>query len=82
MNAHASFSKWGHSIALRIPAAFARELNVADGKVAQITVKGGSLVVTPVPGPVYTLDGLLAGMTPENAHGEITATTAVGNEFG
>lgn len=78
MNAH--FSKWGNSVALRIPAAFAKELDVFEGKAAEITVKNGSLVVTPVPGPVYTLDQLLDGMTTENMYGEIDTGKAVGNE--
>jgi antitoxin MazE len=80
MNTH--FSKWGNSVALRIPAAVAKELDVTDGRAAEITVKDGSLVVTPVPGPVYTLDSLLAGMTPENVHDEFATNSAVGNEFG
>jgi antitoxin MazE len=79
MNAH--FSKWGNSVALRIPAAFAKELDVSEGKAAEIQVKNGSLVVTPVPGPVYTLDELLSRITEENLHGEVTTGTPVGNEF-
>jgi antitoxin MazE len=79
MNAH--FSKWGNSVALRIPAAFTKELGIAEGKPAEIQVKDGSLVVTPVPGPVYTLDELLAGITEENLHGEIATGEPVGNEF-
>ncbi|MCK1274785.1 AbrB/MazE/SpoVT family DNA-binding domain-containing protein [Bradyrhizobium sp. 61] len=75
------FSKWGNSIALRIPTGFARDLHVFDGKGADIQVKGGSLVVTPVEGPVYTLDELLAGITEENLHGEVGTAVAVGNEF-
>lgn len=78
MNAH--FSKWGNSVALRIPAAFAKELDVFEGKAAEITVKNGSLVVTPIPGPVYTLDQLLDGMTTENMYGEIDTGKPVGNE--
>lgn len=78
MNAH--FSKWGNSVALRIPAAFAKELDVFEGKPAEIKVKNGSLVVTPVPGPVYTLDQLLDGMTTENMYGEIDTGASVGNE--
>ncbi len=45
MNAH--FSKWGNSVALRIPAAFAKQLDVFDGKAADIQVRDNSLVVTP-----------------------------------
>lgn len=76
----AQFAKWGNSVALRIPAAFAKELGITDGKAAQITVKDGSLVVTPVPGPVYTLNQLLDGMTTGNMYGEIDTGGPVGNE--
>jgi len=78
MNAH--FSRWGNSVALRIPAAFAKELNVSEGSAAEITIKNGSLIVTPVPGPIYTLDQLLDGMTTENMYGEIGTGGSVGNE--
>ena len=64
----AQFAKWGNSVALRIPAAFAKELGITDGKAAQITVKDGSLVVTPMAGPVYTLDGKDLGATPGLTH--------------
>jgi antitoxin MazE len=77
---NAFFSKWGNSVALRIPAAFARELGVFDGKAAEITIRDGSLVVTPVAEPVYTLDQLLDGMTTENMYGEIDTGGPVGNE--
>jgi antitoxin MazE len=45
-------------------------------------VKDGALVVTPIEGPSYTLDELLAGMTEENLHGEVGTGRAVGNEIG
>jgi antitoxin MazE len=77
---NALFSKWGNSVALRIPAAFAKELGVSEGKAAEITIRDGSLVVTPVAGPVYTLDQLLDGMTTENMYGEIDTGGPVGNE--
>jgi antitoxin MazE len=78
---NALFSKWGNSVALRIPAAFAKELGVSEGKAAEITIRDGSLVVTPVAGPVYTLDQLLDGMTTENMYGEIDTGEPVGNEI-
>ena len=78
MNGH--FSKWGNSVALRIPAAFAKELDVSDGSAAEITVKDGSLIVTPVSRLAYSLDQLLEGMTAENMYGEIGTGGPVGNE--
>ncbi|WOH64155.1 AbrB/MazE/SpoVT family DNA-binding domain-containing protein [Bradyrhizobium sp. BWA-3-5] len=79
MNAH--FSKWGNSLAVRIPSGLAKELEVFEGKAADIQVKGGSLVVTPLDRPVYTLDELLEGMTAENVYGEINTHGPVGNEI-
>jgi antitoxin MazE len=76
----AQFSKWGNSLAVRIPSALIKELDVAEGSAAEIIVKDGSLVVTPVPGPSYTLDQLLEGMTTENMYGEISTGDPVGNE--
>jgi antitoxin MazE len=79
----AQFSKWGNSIALRIPKTLAEELQVFDGKPADIQVRKGALVVTPVDAePSYDIDALVALMKPENLHGEIDTGNAVGNEVG
>lgn len=75
------FARWGHSLALRIPAAFARDIGASEGRAADITVQNGKLVVTPVETPAYDLAELVARITDENRHGEIIATAAVGNEF-
>jgi antitoxin MazE len=75
------FAMWGNSLALRIPSAYAKEVCAFAGREAEITVQNGKLVVTPIKAPVYTLDELLAGMTPEQVHGEYGATSAVGEEF-
>lgn len=78
----ATVAKWGNSLALRIPNAFARELNVDEGKSVDITVSGSSLVVTPIVAiPTYDLAELVAGITDENRHGEVAGSVAVGNEF-
>lgn len=76
------FSKWGNSVALRIPKAFAQEIHARDGSVADLTLKNGKLIITPVDDtPVYDLNDLLAGITNENFHGETDTGSAVGNEF-
>lgn len=77
---NAQFAKWGNSVALRIPNSVVQEMAVSVGRSAKISVHEGSMVVTPVPGPVYTLDELLNGMTEENLHGEITTGGPIGNE--
>ncbi|MGE0501467.1 MAG: AbrB/MazE/SpoVT family DNA-binding domain-containing protein [Rhizobiaceae bacterium] len=77
----ASVARWGNSLALRIPSAFARELDVKEGAAVEISVAGGALVVRPVEdSPVYDLDDLLSRITDGNRHGEVATGEAVGNE--
>jgi antitoxin MazE len=79
MNAH--FSRWGNSIALRIPNGMAKELQVSEGSTADLQVKDGALVVTPVDVvQEYDINELIAAITPENLHGETDTGEPVGNE--
>jgi antitoxin MazE len=79
---NANFSKWGNSIALRIPNGVAKQLRVTDGSAADLQVKDGALVVTPVDVvPKYDISELIAGITPENLHAECDTGEPVGNEF-
>lgn len=78
----AAVAKWGNSLALRIPAAFAREIAIREGASVEISVEDGVLLVRPVDEThVYDLDDLLGKITEENHHGEIAAGRSVGNEF-
>ena len=79
-----AFQKWGNSLALRVPKAFADEIGASDGKAAEMTVSNGKLVIEIVRARRrkrrYTLDELVAGITPDNRHGEIDWGSAVGKE--
>jgi antitoxin MazE len=76
------FSRWGNSLALRIPNALARELDVTEGKRADVQLRDGSLIVTPVDVvPTYDVNELIAAITPENLHDECDTGEPVGNEF-
>lgn len=72
--------KWGNSLAVRIPKAFASEMKVAEDSSIQMTMQEGVLQIAPVAGPVYELEGLLAGVTEENRHGDWETDQAVGKE--
>lgn len=72
--------KWGNSLALRIPKSFAIESKIAQGTTVEVSVEKGKLVVFPVESRL-TLDDLLAGITPENLHGEIDMGPSVGKEI-
>ena len=72
--------KWGNSLALRIPKAFAVESNVTGGSTVDVSMENGKIVVTPVSKHEYTLEELLEGVTEENLHGEIDWGKPVGKE--
>ena len=72
--------KWGNSLALRIPKSFATEANLFEESVVNVSVVKGKLVVAPIAKPKVTLEKLLAGITEENLHGEVSSGPAVGAE--
>jgi antitoxin MazE len=79
-----AFQKWGNSLALRVPKAFADEIGARDGKAAEMTVTDGKLVIeisrTSRRKRRYKLDELVGHITPENRHDEIDWGQRVGNE--
>lgn len=72
--------KWGNSLALRIPKAFAQDARLEQDSLVEISLVEGQIIVTPVETPVWTLDELLAGITEQNIHHEVDTGPAVGNE--
>ena len=80
-----AFLKWGNSLALRIPKAFAQEIGASAGKAANMEVRDGKLVVE-ISRPKrrrlrrYTLERLVADIRPENRHREIEWGPRIGNE--
>jgi antitoxin MazE len=76
------FARWGNSLAVRIPSAFAREIQAVEGRSADLSVQDGRLIVTPINEvPCNQLADLVDGIMDENLHGEIGTGPAVGNEF-
>ncbi len=75
------FSKWGNSLALRIPAHAMRDIGATEGMKADLIVEDGRLVVVPiVEKRRRNLDDLLAGVTEDNLHDEIFEGPEVGSE--
>jgi antitoxin MazE len=72
--------KWGNSLALRIPKSFAAETKIEQNTEVDLIITDGKLVVSPVIVPEWTLEDLLAGISPENLHGEIDDGPSVGSE--
>lgn len=78
---HVSLRRWGNSLALRIPKAWAEELGVRDGSVVDVAVTRGKLVAEPVRAPVVSLRSLLAKVTSSNRHAETDWGRAQGDEI-
>ncbi len=77
----ARIQKWGNSLALRIPKAFAAETNIKQNSLVEISLVDGKLVVSHASEAAYTLEALLAGVTEENLHSEIDFGSPVGVEI-
>lgn len=74
--------KWGNSPAVRIPAPLMVAANLAVDQPIDIREEDGRLVISAARRRRrYTLDELLAGITPENIHPEIDMGSPVGREI-
>lgn len=72
--------KWGNSLAVRIPKAFAEETRLSEDAAVEITVQEGALVIVAARKRKISLEQLLGGITRENIHTEVSTGDAVGNE--
>jgi antitoxin MazE len=80
---HVEFLKWGNSLALRVPKAFAESIGASEGKRAEMTVKDGTLFVKVSKAKRrrrYVLKELIDGITEENRHPELDWGPPAGNE--
>jgi antitoxin MazE len=75
-------SKWGNSLGVRIPKLIATELGIREGEDLNMESVGGALILRPriKPKPSYSLEELLAAMTPESIHSETDWGAPRGNE--
>jgi antitoxin MazE len=77
------FLRWGNSLALRVPSAFAKEIGASAGKRAEMTVEDGALVVkvaAPRRRRRYRLEDLIVGISHESYHREVDWGGTTGNE--
>ena len=79
MRVHGKIQKWGNSLGIRIQKVVAEQAHFKEGSEVDITVKGHQLIVTPA-SPRYTLKSLMAGVKPENLHGEVETGPGIGIE--
>lgn len=72
-------TRWGNSLAIRLPKHLAAELQLTEDSPVDLTVEAGRLVLTPTR-KKYDLGELVAGIKPSNLHGETDWGDSVGKE--
>jgi antitoxin MazE len=78
--AKAAIGKWGNSAALRIPAGVMKDARFSANQQVNISVSKGRIVIEPVQVVDFDLEELIAGITPENSHSEVSFGKPVGKE--
>ena len=77
MGAKSHISKWGSSLAVRIPKPIAEQWGVREGSAIEIVSRGEQLVLRK---RTYNLADMLAQVTADNLHPELDTGPAQGNE--
>lgn len=72
--------KWGNSLALRVPNAFAKDTQLEDGSEVEMNVIEGKIIVTSLI-KQYSLDELLAAVSKKNLYSEIDMGKPAGKEI-
>ncbi len=72
--------KWGNSLALRIPKAFADSVGLGNGTEVKLIMEDEKLIIVRSPASHPDLEALLERVTSENVHEEIDFGDPVGRE--
>ena len=72
--------KWGNSLGLRIPKAFAKEAGVDEGSPVDISLDGDRIVIRLANPARYQLKDLVSRVREDNIHEEISTDESVGRE--
>lgn len=73
-------SRWGNSLALRLPQKLAASHNLEEGSAVELIEDSGELKLRPLKEVNSGLEELLARITEENRHTEVKTGSAVGKE--
>ena len=74
-------TKWGNSLALRIPKSFALNANLKQNEVVDLSIEKEKIIITPIYEKEYSLKELLDKVTESNLHGEFDTGEPVGKEI-
>lgn len=72
-------SRWGNSLAVRIPQPLAEQARLGEGDEVEVSVSDGALIIRRSESDLE-FERLVAAITPENRHAETDWGPAQGNE--
>ena len=73
--------KWGNSLALRIPKAFAFQSRIRQDEYVNLTLDNDRIIVEPIEDEKYNLEELISGINKSNLHKEIDFGKKAGAEL-
>jgi antitoxin MazE len=77
----AIIKKWGNSPALRISSSIMELANLKIDQAVNVSVLKGKIIIEPIAPAQTHIETLIAQITPENVHGEISFGRPVGKEL-
>jgi antitoxin MazE len=72
--------KWGNSASVRIPAAIMEAAKLSLDDVVNVREEAGRIIIEPVRPEEDDVRTLIAAITPENVHAEVSFGASVGRE--
>ena len=80
MQNETTVSKWGNSLAVRLPHGLAKEAGIGEGDKLAITANEDGSIMLRSTRKRYKLSDLVSRITPKNRHGETDWGKAMGKE--
>jgi antitoxin MazE len=77
----AKAQKWGNSLAVRLPKSVAEECGIEADSPVEIVREDDNIIIKPVRKKGISLDTLLAGVTKDNIHSEVSTGIPAGKEI-
>jgi antitoxin MazE len=78
---HAKISKWGNSLAIRIPKLYVRELGIREGAEVEMDMGDHELTIRPKSNKKYNLERMLAELEDTQIPERILKNGPVGKEI-
>lgn len=75
-----TIKKWGNSVGVRIPSSILTALQLNADNLIDMRVENGKIIIEPIT-QEPTLEQLIAQITPQNLHAEVSTGNPVGKEL-